>query len=375
MRHALPGERVVVEVTEGQEGDRFLRADAVEVLEASPDRVTPPCPFSGPDACGGCDFQHVALPAQRALKADVVAEQLQTARRPRRRGDGGAGPGRRGRARLADPGAVGGHPRRGPRAAQAPLPRRGRGRRLPHRAPRAAPGHRHRVARRDGRGVDRLLDRPAAPAGHDAGRGDVRRRAAGAHRGGRRADLAGHRLGLLAGAPRCRRHARGRRARRARPAAGRARGRPLLRGGAVHRRARRPGRADRSRGGRRVRRGRRRGRAGEPSRPPPGLAGPRPGGPGAGRGRHRAARPRRPRPAAHRREAGRRRRDRRARPPRGGVRRLRPGRAGPRRGVLRRAGLHAAVAARVRPVPDDAPRRVRRGAGPRRIVYLDVKRY
>ena len=77
VRHALPGERVVVEVTEGQEGDRFLRADAVEVLEASPDRVTPPCPFSGPDACGGCDFQHVAVPAQRALKAAVVAEQLQ----------------------------------------------------------------------------------------------------------------------------------------------------------------------------------------------------------------------------------------------------------------------------------------------------------
>jgi tRNA/tmRNA/rRNA uracil-C5-methylase (TrmA/RlmC/RlmD family) len=77
VRHALPGERVVVEVTEGQEGDRFLRADAVEVLEASADRVTPPCPFAGPHRCGGCDFQHVALPAQRDLKAAVVAEQLQ----------------------------------------------------------------------------------------------------------------------------------------------------------------------------------------------------------------------------------------------------------------------------------------------------------
>jgi tRNA/tmRNA/rRNA uracil-C5-methylase (TrmA/RlmC/RlmD family) len=76
VRHALPGERVVAEVTEGQEGDRFLRADAVEVLEPSADRVTPPCPFSGPHACGGCDFQHVALPAQRSLKATVVAEQL-----------------------------------------------------------------------------------------------------------------------------------------------------------------------------------------------------------------------------------------------------------------------------------------------------------
>jgi tRNA/tmRNA/rRNA uracil-C5-methylase (TrmA/RlmC/RlmD family) len=76
VRHALPGERVVAEVTEGRAGDRFLRADAVEVLVASPDRVTPPCPFAGPGRCGGCDFQHAALPAQRGLKAAVVAEQL-----------------------------------------------------------------------------------------------------------------------------------------------------------------------------------------------------------------------------------------------------------------------------------------------------------
>jgi tRNA/tmRNA/rRNA uracil-C5-methylase (TrmA/RlmC/RlmD family) len=76
VRHALPGERVVLEVTEGTEGDRFWRADAVEVLEPSPDRVTPPCPYAGPDRCGGCDFQHVALERQRSLKAEVVREQL-----------------------------------------------------------------------------------------------------------------------------------------------------------------------------------------------------------------------------------------------------------------------------------------------------------
>ncbi|GAA4689277.1 TRAM domain-containing protein [Nocardioides nanhaiensis] len=76
VRHALPGERVVLRVTEGTAGDSFWRGDAVQVLEPSPDRVTAPCPVSGPDGCGGCDFQHVALPAQRALKAAVVAEQL-----------------------------------------------------------------------------------------------------------------------------------------------------------------------------------------------------------------------------------------------------------------------------------------------------------
>ena len=77
VRHTLPGERVVVEVTEGDDQSKFLRGDAVEVLEASLDRVEPPCPFSGPHLCGGCDFQHVRLAAQREMKAFVVREQLQ----------------------------------------------------------------------------------------------------------------------------------------------------------------------------------------------------------------------------------------------------------------------------------------------------------
>jgi tRNA/tmRNA/rRNA uracil-C5-methylase (TrmA/RlmC/RlmD family) len=76
VRHALPGERVVVEITEGTDGDRFWRGDAVEVAEPSPDRVPPPCPYAGPGACGGCDFQHVTLERQRSLKAEVVREQL-----------------------------------------------------------------------------------------------------------------------------------------------------------------------------------------------------------------------------------------------------------------------------------------------------------
>jgi len=76
VRHALPGERVVIAITEGSDGDRFWRADAIEVLEPAADRVVAPCPFSGPGRCGGCDFQHVALPAQRELKATVVREQL-----------------------------------------------------------------------------------------------------------------------------------------------------------------------------------------------------------------------------------------------------------------------------------------------------------
>ena len=76
VRHTIPGERVLARVTETGAGERFVRADAVAVLTASPDRVPPPCPWAGPGRCGGCDFQHVRLSRQRALKADVVREQL-----------------------------------------------------------------------------------------------------------------------------------------------------------------------------------------------------------------------------------------------------------------------------------------------------------
>jgi tRNA/tmRNA/rRNA uracil-C5-methylase (TrmA/RlmC/RlmD family) len=75
VRHALPGERVLVEVTEDRHA-RFCRADAVEVLDAAPERVERPCPYSGPGKCGGCDWQHVSHAGQLGLKAAVVREQL-----------------------------------------------------------------------------------------------------------------------------------------------------------------------------------------------------------------------------------------------------------------------------------------------------------
>jgi tRNA/tmRNA/rRNA uracil-C5-methylase (TrmA/RlmC/RlmD family) len=75
VRHTLPGERVRVRVTEDRHLG-FCRADAIEVLEASPARVERPCPYSGPGRCGGCDWQHVDPAEQRRLKAAVVCEQL-----------------------------------------------------------------------------------------------------------------------------------------------------------------------------------------------------------------------------------------------------------------------------------------------------------
>jgi tRNA/tmRNA/rRNA uracil-C5-methylase (TrmA/RlmC/RlmD family) len=75
VRHGLPGEQVRAEVTDVT--SRFARADAVEIITASPDRVVPPCPQARPGGCGGCDWQHASLSAQRTLKASIVAQQLQ----------------------------------------------------------------------------------------------------------------------------------------------------------------------------------------------------------------------------------------------------------------------------------------------------------
>ncbi len=77
VRLALPGERVVARVTEAREGQRFVRAEAVEVLTPSPHRVPPPCPYAVPGQCGGCDFQQADVAYQRILKAAVVREQLE----------------------------------------------------------------------------------------------------------------------------------------------------------------------------------------------------------------------------------------------------------------------------------------------------------
>ena len=74
VRHALPGERVKVRVTET--GPKFWRADAVEVLDASADRVESVWAAAGPGGVGGGELAHVRLDAQRAWKSAVLTEQL-----------------------------------------------------------------------------------------------------------------------------------------------------------------------------------------------------------------------------------------------------------------------------------------------------------
>lgn len=74
VRHALPGEQVRVRVTDVTR--RVVRADAIAVLQPAEGRVEPPCRWSGPGGCGGCDFQHVSLPVQRDLKRQVLVDAL-----------------------------------------------------------------------------------------------------------------------------------------------------------------------------------------------------------------------------------------------------------------------------------------------------------
>lgn len=74
VRHALPGERVRAQVT-AQRGS-YWHADAVEIIDASPDRIDPLCPIAGVDGAGCCDLAFAAPEAAQRLKAEVVANQL-----------------------------------------------------------------------------------------------------------------------------------------------------------------------------------------------------------------------------------------------------------------------------------------------------------
>jgi len=69
----LPGERVNVELT--AEKRDFARGVATDVLEASPDRIAPPCPHVA-EGCGGCGWQHIDPAAQPGLKRAIVVDAL-----------------------------------------------------------------------------------------------------------------------------------------------------------------------------------------------------------------------------------------------------------------------------------------------------------
>lgn len=73
--YTIPGETVEIEIVE--EKARWARARLLRVVEPSPDRVAPPCPWFGPGLCGGCQWQHIGYERQLGLKREVVIDQLQ----------------------------------------------------------------------------------------------------------------------------------------------------------------------------------------------------------------------------------------------------------------------------------------------------------
>jgi 23S rRNA (uracil1939-C5)-methyltransferase len=64
----LPGEKARVDVHEG------VHAGLDAVIEASPERVEPPCPLF--QRCGGCHYQHAPYDFQLARKVEILREQL-----------------------------------------------------------------------------------------------------------------------------------------------------------------------------------------------------------------------------------------------------------------------------------------------------------
>ncbi|MDJ0320318.1 TRAM domain-containing protein [Pseudarthrobacter sp. PS3-L1] len=85
VRHAVPGEKVKVRITDAGENAKFWRADTIEVLAADPERVehfwhaADPLRTwaNGHAPVGGAEFGHMTLAKQRELKAAVLTEQLQ----------------------------------------------------------------------------------------------------------------------------------------------------------------------------------------------------------------------------------------------------------------------------------------------------------
>ena len=71
--YALPGERALIRLEE--EHARYARGTLVELLEPSPNRVAPPCKHFG--VCGGCQWQHMAYPAQLEQKRLILQDALQ----------------------------------------------------------------------------------------------------------------------------------------------------------------------------------------------------------------------------------------------------------------------------------------------------------
>jgi len=70
--HTAPGDSIEVGIVEAKE--RYALGEAVRLIEPSPVRRLPPCPYAG--VCGGCSWQHLAYDAQLKAKEQSVVDAL-----------------------------------------------------------------------------------------------------------------------------------------------------------------------------------------------------------------------------------------------------------------------------------------------------------
>jgi len=73
VRGTVPGDRVLARIYKKKKD--YAEAGLVTLLEASPDRIEPACPYAG--YCGGCQWQHVAYDKQLTFKREHVREPLE----------------------------------------------------------------------------------------------------------------------------------------------------------------------------------------------------------------------------------------------------------------------------------------------------------
>lgn len=69
---ALPGEKVVARIRHDK--PNYCKAVLVKILEPSPHRIAPPCPYIG--ACGGCQYQHLLYTEELRWKENQVRESF-----------------------------------------------------------------------------------------------------------------------------------------------------------------------------------------------------------------------------------------------------------------------------------------------------------
>ena len=71
--YTVTGDKAWIEVV--KEKKEYSMGRVVEMIEPSPWRVAPPCPYFG--SCGGCQWQHIDYSAQGELKKEILRDTLQ----------------------------------------------------------------------------------------------------------------------------------------------------------------------------------------------------------------------------------------------------------------------------------------------------------